>query len=273
MSMNDAQKTGQLDQGAATRLHLEGLQAPIMTRVMRQSERGMTVEQVLPFLELQTQVWDDAQRSSRIESVSVVVYDGMPRLVLDLAFDADPAEDSSATSSTRVHAGVVRPRVSANSSAPRARVDQTTPFELAAPAAQSGSEATEPAREATLMFKTLSTPPERPIPAAVAGLALSVMEQRLLEPRDLPYRARQAWAKAAPHVARATDLSMKATRSSWQVAQPIAKKVWGRLWVFLLLTAWPALRALAQRVGKRRAAKAPAIAPVLYDEDAPVAAE
>lgn len=73
-------------------LRVDGIEAPIHTRVTRRGRHGMTVEQPLPFLQLQTLVEDQAARRSRIESVSMVVYDGMPRLVLDLAYEADGAD-------------------------------------------------------------------------------------------------------------------------------------------------------------------------------------
>jgi hypothetical protein len=250
------------DDVASTRLHLSGVDTPIVTRVTRQSGRGMTVEQSLPFLRLQTQVWDESAKSSRIESVRVVVQDGMPRLVLDLAFDDvdESAPERPSTASHKAHRGVVRPR------APR---EETVPFEAHLTAAEvallrprTQVSAAPARREPTEVFRTSApagaTAKAAPLPAEVAGLTLSVMEQELLKPRDLAFRARSAWERVQPHVQVAW---MHAHRIALRAAErgvPLAKRagVWTR--VFLVQRVWPALRAgiahIRARVAARRAA-------------------
>ena len=184
--------------GEPARLQVAGVHTPILTHVTRKSARGMTVEQALPFLQLRTQVWDDAQQSSRIESVSVVVYDGVPRLVLDLAYD-DQSVDAPAVSAEpvrRAHSGVVRPRV---------RIDQTQSFEREA--TPRVSEPAPVSRESTRVFSTQSAAqaPAKAVqlPLAVAGLKLSVMEQELLQPKDWVFHLKTSWEKAQPHLRRA----------------------------------------------------------------------
>jgi hypothetical protein len=241
-------------------LHVSGVDTPIHARVTRQSERGMTVEQALPFLQLHTQVWDATRQASRIESVSVVVYDGMPRLVLDLAFDpeaddagavhavhAEHAEharsEMNARSSSvppplprRAHAGVVRPRM---------RVDQTQSFDRnevvqqAAAALETESAeqevSIEPAqvevsREPTQLFLTQLSPqlsPEERLQetegvqrAKAMGLSLNSMEQELLTPKDFVYHAKLAWLRAEPHVLRAREQGLVLSRVAYAKARP-----------------------------------------------------
>jgi hypothetical protein len=227
------------DAGVETRLHLSGVATPILTRVMRQSARGMTVEQALPFLQLRTQVWDDSRQGSRIESVSVVVYDGVPRLVLDLAFDdVAEAEALSAQPSPlrRAHAGVVRPRV---------RVDETVPFDTTQIAPVPSSAV--PRREATQAFPTEGAVrpgiPAAELPAAVVGLKLSVMEQELLQPRDFVFHLKGAWQRAQPHVQRGQEEALRLAGVAYRWARPRAVRalVSGRAW---------SLR-LAQKIAER----------------------
>jgi hypothetical protein len=189
-----------LDDGLkATRLQVAGVQTPILTQVTRKSARGMTVEQALPFLQLRTQVWDDAQQSSRIESVSVVVYDGVPRLVLDLTYDDELETPAAEPETRRAHAGVVRPRL---------RLDETRSYERE-PSARTTipyeQPVREPSRESTQVFSTQPAAQPKPeqLPLDVAGLKLSVMEQELLQPKDFVYHVRTNWERAKPHLRRA----------------------------------------------------------------------
>ncbi len=221
-----------LDRAASTRLHLSGVDTPIMTCVTQQSERGMTVEQVLPFLRLQTQVWDQEARSSRIESVRVVVQDGMPRLVLDLAFDDDAqaaqpqaaqpqaASVAPATALVKAHRGVVRPR---------ARIDETVPFDVHRAAAP-------------------RAPKPVPIPAEVAGLSLSAMEQELVKPRDLVYRARCAWERAEPKLRSAWAHTRRISIIVARRSAPVIAKAAVTARVVLMQHVVPALVRLAARV-------------------------
>lgn len=69
------------------RLFFEGVQAPVVTRVRRRGENGLTVDQPLPFLSLTAKVRDAAGRNARIRSVGVSVEGGTPHLVLELSYD------------------------------------------------------------------------------------------------------------------------------------------------------------------------------------------
>jgi hypothetical protein len=74
------------------RLRIEGVRAPIVTNVERRAEGGLVVVQDLPFLRLNASVSDEDDRAARIAWVSVDVDGGVPRLVLELAYeDPDPA--------------------------------------------------------------------------------------------------------------------------------------------------------------------------------------
>jgi hypothetical protein len=195
------------DAGAETRLQLDGLGTPIVTRVTRHGPRGMTVEQTLPFLRLQTVVVDEADQRSRIASVSMVVYDGIPRLVLDLAYDEARSAPVSALV-RQAHRGVVRPR----------RGDDTAAFEREAveqPVAGLDDDAAldevlaqsdEPVgRESTLLFHT-----HPPLAAEPAHTPVDLtLEQELLQSRQLSYRLQQHWRVIEPIVARAGAAALR----------------------------------------------------------------
>jgi hypothetical protein len=213
-----SQPAGQL----LARLHLSGIETPIVTQITRRTERGMTVEQALPFLQLRTEVWSEAQPPSRIESVSVVVYDGMPRLVLDLAYDEAPDHRRVAPQALpeprRAHAGVVRSRERMTLGYGQ-RVDDTVSYErdslqLTAANAQGSP---KPRPDATQSFRTHAGPQadnheeaaKRPLPPEVANMQLSSMEKDLLQPRDWVFHARLAWKRSQPHVRRAADKALE----------------------------------------------------------------
>lgn len=218
------------DEGAQARLHLDGLATPILTRVTRHGPTGMTVEQTLPFLRLHTGVRDDADQHARIESVSMVVYEGMPRLVLDLAY-SDEAIEPDAEPARAARAGVARPRVR----------EATTPFELETPALEPGE---APAvREPTLAFTTAVARDDEPS-HGLSGEQLTLEEQLLLE-RSFKHQLRTRWTTVEPGVQRFA-----------RAAQAGAVLAWGLLWPMLRaggLHALAALRAGVARVKARRA--------------------
>lgn len=224
MHMQSDREQGEYDDvvsdGAPARLHFDGVDTPIVTRITRQSERGMTVEQALPFLRLQTQVWGEAQRPSRIESVSVVVYDGTPRLVLDLAFDeqelaavSQPLAVSAQQAPRQAHRGVVRPRQSAS-----ARIDETVPFDSPAPVA--------PKRERREDTQVFATQAARPLSPEVATMALSSMERELLQPKDWVYHVRLSWLRARPHLEHAGRASLALAKQGARRALPLLRRAW-----------------------------------------------
>lgn len=192
------------------RLHLDGLATPILTRVTRHGPTGMTVEQTLPFLRLHTLVRDDADQHAHIESVSMVVQEGVPRLVLDLAYDGgieeastgEPAEPRAA------HAGVVRPR---------ARREATTPFEIPAP--ELAPKERPAVREPTLSFTTPTARGDEPA-HGLAGEQLTLEEQLLLE-RSMKHKLQAHWARIEPR-ARATVRALRAAGlRTWVVLAPL----------------------------------------------------
>ncbi|MDD9933533.1 MAG: hypothetical protein OXT09_08020 [Myxococcales bacterium] len=190
-----------------TRLTLEGVDTPIVTQVRELREGGMTVEQSLPFLRLQTGVLDADDNRSRIESVSLVVADGVPRLVLDLAYDGAPYTDAvpaaEASLDADAHmplAGVARTR----------RPDETLEYEIESPPPEeTPARAAEPAtdeapREPTQVFKTHA--PEAGEPSREEPSSLSMEEQLILSAKP-SYRLAQRWARIEPHLRRAAGLT------------------------------------------------------------------
>jgi hypothetical protein len=69
-----------------TRLQLEGLPTPVVTRVVRRSDQGATLHQPLPFLQLQGAVVDENGRRGRIEWVDVALDGDVPALVLEVSY-------------------------------------------------------------------------------------------------------------------------------------------------------------------------------------------
>jgi len=264
MHSDELNREAQAD-GTEARLHVSGVATPILTRVTRQTARGMTVEQMLPFLQLRTQVWDDARQASHIESVSVVVYDGMPRLVLDLAYDDVAVADDAGMQAEpvrRAHAGVVRPRV---------RVDQTVPFdrEPVVPVMREPSAA--PRREASQVFTTQG--PTAPLPKAlvaaelppeIPGLKLSRMEQELLQPKDFVFHTRVAWQRTQPKLQHAQREAIRLGGIALEKARPMLLRAFARLQALALRCK----QAIGERMRARSAAaaaKAAAQAPATTD--------
>jgi len=69
------------------RLHIDGVRSPVLARVARRRETGMTCVQELPFLRLESAVTDDRGRRARIARVALSVEKNMPKLVIELAYD------------------------------------------------------------------------------------------------------------------------------------------------------------------------------------------
>jgi hypothetical protein len=94
-----AERTVEPVEEARLRIQLDGVQTPVSARVLHRDGGGVTVEQELPFLRLLTGIVDDGGRRGHIQSVDLVVEDGIPRLLLDLAYDGahdDGAHDDGA---------------------------------------------------------------------------------------------------------------------------------------------------------------------------------
>ena len=202
-----------------TRLHLDGLSTPIFTHVTRQTETGMTVEQPLPFLRLHTGVLDDTKRLAHIESVSMLVLDGVPRLVLDLAYAQveEPQTVVAREQAVASHAGIMR----------RSRPDETVPFDLEA-AASDGMSPVKPSpapmplalpdaeREQTLTFQTLRAE------AADADTPLT-LEEQLLVSHQYSYRLKTWWKTVRPTLVVVRDRSWSFLRLVWRKAYPVIK--------------------------------------------------
>jgi len=193
-------------------LMLEGMDTPIHTQITRRSERGMTVEQPLPFLQLRTMVQDQSARCARIESVSMLVCDGMPRLVLDLAYEPDAEAD---TEPAAQHADGSMEPIDEPGMPPRmvrARRDPTRSFEqplqttpgLQAPQVEPESEPELPAgRESTLVFDTV--PPPAGEPRVAPDQSIDEMVERMQADRLGP-RLVRGWQTAKPHLRHAAIL-------------------------------------------------------------------
>jgi len=80
--------------GERTRLHIEGVRTPVLARVARRRETGMTCVQELPFLRLESAVADDHGRRARISRVALSVEKDVPKLVIELAYDDDDDDRS-----------------------------------------------------------------------------------------------------------------------------------------------------------------------------------
>lgn len=78
-----------------TRLAISGVASRVALRVASRRDGGATLEQRLPFLAIGTEVADDEGRTGRIARVAVALEGGVPKLVLELAYDALPLRASS----------------------------------------------------------------------------------------------------------------------------------------------------------------------------------
>lgn len=79
--------------GERARLRIAGVERPIVTTVARRRADALVVVQELPFLRVGSEVHDDEGRPARIQRVAVdVSRDRVPRLVLELAYEAESAD-------------------------------------------------------------------------------------------------------------------------------------------------------------------------------------
>lgn len=69
-----------------TRLHVDGVRAPITADVTKRRDDGMVVTQALPFLRLDTAVTESGRRS-RIARVAIAMDGDVPRLLVELRHD------------------------------------------------------------------------------------------------------------------------------------------------------------------------------------------
>ena len=76
-------------EGSSARLYLDAIGAHVVARVSERSDTALTVSRELPFLKLGSSVLDDNGRAAEVSGVSVVIEDGTPRLVLELAYAAE----------------------------------------------------------------------------------------------------------------------------------------------------------------------------------------
>jgi hypothetical protein len=85
--MTDRPSSNPAPASLRARLHIDGVRTPVLTRVARRRETGMTCVQELPFLRLESAVTDDQGRRARIARVALSVEKDMPKLVIELAYD------------------------------------------------------------------------------------------------------------------------------------------------------------------------------------------
>jgi len=116
-----------------TRLTIAGVPSRVSLHVAERDVKRATLEQRLPFLAVGTEIADDEGRTGRIARVAVALEGGVPKLVVELAYDAVPLRAPSASRSRRdqtmsyerptVPEPLRRPRVEAQSegSAQRSR--------------------------------------------------------------------------------------------------------------------------------------------------------
>jgi hypothetical protein len=78
-----------------TRLAISGVSSRVALRVTERHGSRETLEQKLPFLTIGTEVADEQGRTGRIARVNVALEGGVPKLVLELAYDAVPLRAST----------------------------------------------------------------------------------------------------------------------------------------------------------------------------------
>lgn len=150
-----------------TRLAISGVRSRVALRVSRRQDQRVTVEQKLPFLAIGTQIADERGQTGRIERVGVSFEGGVPKLVLELAYDVLPVLASSTVA------------VGAHPSTPpsaRVRRDETVSYER-----PTVPEPLGPARPLRLESADRSLAASR-MPAAAQSLAFP------LEVRRPPHR-------------------------------------------------------------------------------------
>jgi hypothetical protein len=80
--------------GERARLSIKGVGTPVGLRVARRRQGCVTLVQELPFLELGTEVQDENGRTGKIARVAVSIDRGVPKLVIELAYDETRYGDS-----------------------------------------------------------------------------------------------------------------------------------------------------------------------------------
>ncbi|MGD8861037.1 MAG: hypothetical protein PVI30_13600 [Myxococcales bacterium] len=220
--------------GDEARLVLDSLPTPIVTRVRETRDSGMTVEQTLPFLRLHTTgVVDGRERRARIESVSMVVADGVPRLVLDLAYEGAEGPIAASMPATAGCPGVARSR--------RAAGDVAVDAEATAPTTPRAEAAVgEGGREPTRSFVVHRAAADEPARASAA--AQLTLEEQLLLAAKPSYQLAQRWKRVKPVLVqvavRTRDGSARLARWAWpRIVVGARKARAGGLWLALQLRA------------------------------------
>jgi hypothetical protein len=78
-----------------TRLAISGVSSRVALHVAERRDTSATLEQKLPFLAIGTEVADETGRTGRISRVAVALEGGVPKIVLELAYDAQPLRAST----------------------------------------------------------------------------------------------------------------------------------------------------------------------------------
>ncbi|AKF09977.1 hypothetical protein [Sandaracinus amylolyticus] len=135
--------------GERARLRIAGVDRPIVTTVARRRDDALVVVQELPFLRVGSEVRDEDGRLARIVRVAVdLSRDQVPRLVLELAYEAEDDEDREGGS------GVIE--IDLEDREARRMRDATLGYETqrAAPAGSRGVTRRARSAEDTLLFAT-----------------------------------------------------------------------------------------------------------------------
>lgn len=77
------------------RFFLGGLTTPVLAKVAHESATRMTLQQELPFLQLESEMLDEDGRSGCLTGVSVKLRDGMPCLMLDVSYGDTGREETA----------------------------------------------------------------------------------------------------------------------------------------------------------------------------------
>lgn len=82
-------------ESAARRFFLEGVNTPISATVESENEGGLVLSQALPFLSLNASLSDEFGVDGKLSDVSVMMVDGVPHLILDVATGKAVAVDKN----------------------------------------------------------------------------------------------------------------------------------------------------------------------------------
>ena len=105
------------------RIYVDGVPAAITANVENRRDDGLVVTQALPFLRLATPVTGDDGRRSRIARVTIAMDGDVPRLLLELLHDEEPAGPDAVRDEDTIETWT--PGVSTRP----ARTDGTVPYE------------------------------------------------------------------------------------------------------------------------------------------------